>query len=397
MYPQNVNSQQNTSMTKSPSAPWHMVKLGFVCGLCLTVLGACSWIKRGDDGLLLTPKDDYLEAQQHKVLVIPEDLQALADTDPFPIPPTPDQINPSFYPAKPPLPDAIYANSNRDEVRVQKLGDRRWLVIPEPPTTAWPKLKQFLAENGVAIALDSPQYGRVNTQWLRVEQTNYRDVVRTIVKDAKASLEHNLGQDRFLIKVEQGLRVGTTEVHLRHENDSVSLPAANEVQSLHGLVSHIARAEDDMLNEVGAYIAAKVSEQTVSKVALQIGSTQKAELKRDPQGRPILKFYLDQERAWATLGQALENADVEIISLDKPTGKFNLHVTPAAFGGEDNDGFFCRITFSCGGKQDERDIQVQMSGSGREFTVIVLDEQGQRLEETELSQQVLVLIREYAA
>ena len=290
-----------------------------ILGLLNMSVMACGWMNDGE-GLFVNPKDDYLEAQQDKPLTVPDDLRKLVDTDPFPIPATPAATNPSFYPNRPPLPDAIYANDKRDEVRIQRLGDRRWLVIPEPATTAWPKLKQFLAENGVAVALDAPQVGRLNTAWLRIEDQAYRDVVRTILKDAKVAKTMLLGQDRYLIRVEQGLRPRTTEIHVRHENDSVTLPVRDDVVQLDPLVSHLETAEADLLNEIGAYVAAKVAEQTVSKVALQIGSAKKSELGRDSQGLPILRLYLDYERAWATLGQALANANVTINELSQDQG-----------------------------------------------------------------------------
>jgi len=338
------------------------------------MLGACGWFKRGDDGIFLNPKDDYLASVQQNELVVPEDLRDLENTDPFPIPPTPEPANPSYYPNRPPLPDAIYANDNRDEVRIQRLGDRRWLVIPEPPTTAWPKLKQFLAENAVPLTFEAPEVGRLNTGWLKVEDTaSYRDVIRMLLKDAKAADPLLLGQDRFLIKVEQGLRPLTTEVHVRHENDSVSLPVRDEVAVIEGLSSHIGAAEDDLLNEIGAYIAAKVSEQTVSKVALQIGSTRKTQLARNERGYPVLHLYLDYDRAWATLGQALDNARVEIRNLDREAGYFDVNIPATVFTGEETrKGFFCRVTFSCD-DSEALDVQIRMQGESQDYTISVLD------------------------
>ncbi len=364
--------------------------------------GGCSWLdwmRPGEEGLILNPRDDYLEAQQHNALVVPEDLRNLNNTDPFPIPPTPIPENPSFYPERPPLPDAIYANDNRDEVRLQRLGDRRWLVVPEGPTTAWPKIKQFLAENGVSVTLDAPETGRLNTEWMEIEQTTYRDVIRTLTKETKAAVELDLGQDRYLIKVEQGLRPGTTEVHARHENDSVSLPTDETLVSFNNVISHVHNAEDEFLSEVGAYIAAKVSEQTVSKVALQIGSTQKAIIRRNEQGYPELELRLDYERAWATLGQSLENAEVEVLALDRDSGMFVVHIPPEVFTREEDDGpgFFCRLTFSCDDdKGDALDLQIVVEGSGERYRVIVLESTGDRPVQAEVAQQVLVLIREFA-
>ena len=359
-------------------------------------LVACGWMRPGDEGVFLNPKDDYLESVQHRELVIPEDLRSLEDTDPFPIPPAPQSLNPTYYPQRPPLPDAIYANDNRDEVRIQRLGDRRWLVIPESPTTAWPKLKQFMAENGVPLTHDAPEVGRLNTGWLRTDEPAYRDVIRTLLKDAKSADPLATGQDRFLIRVEQGLRALTTEVHVRHENDSVSLPVRDEVIVLNGLTSHLPGAEDDLLNEIGAYIAARVAEQTVSKVALQIGSAKKTELVRDASGQPVLHLYLDYDRAWATLGQALDNAEVEILNLDRQAGLFAVNIPERVFTGEEEGkGFLCRLTFSC--DEEQLDVQIIVEGENQDYRVSVLDAEGVAPLDADLAQQVLVLIKEFAA
>ncbi len=363
--------------------------------LVLASLTSCGWMNDGE-GLIIDPDDDYLDARQDSELVVPDDLTNLKDSDPFPIPQTPASGNPRFYPKRPPLPDAIYANENRDEVRIQRLGTRQWLVIPEPPTTAWPKLKQFMADNGVAIEFDAPSIGRLNTQWLKIDEPSYRDVVRTLLKDAKQAAGLNVGQDRFLIKVEQGLRLRTTEIHIRHENDSLTLPVDDSTVSLDVLNSDVVVAEGDLLNELGAYIAAKVAEQTVSKVALQIGSSRKSELSRDDQGLPVLKLYLDYERAWATMGQALGNADVEISDLNRQDGVFLVKVNEATFGGEEESRFFCRLTFSCDRNEDV-DLQIRVVGTAeRVFNVSVLQAQGDEPADAELAQQVLVLIKEFS-
>ena len=348
------------------------------------------------EGLFIDPRDDYLDAKQDGDLAYPSDLPDLGETDPFPIPPTPESQNPRYYPERPPLPDAIYANDNRDEVRVQRLQGRQWLVIPEAPTTVWPKLKQFLAENGVQIPHEAPDVGRLNTEWLAIADESYRDVVRAVLKDAKQENSLSVGRDRFLIRVEQGLRVFTTEVHVRHENDSLAQPAADDLVDLNTLNSALTAAETEFVREVGAYVAAKVSEQVVSRVAQRIGSTQKAELVRDASGNPILRLFLDYERAWATLAQSLGSAQVEVVDANKDDGRYEVKLEESVFGGDHSKGFFCRITFSCN-KNEIYDLFLQLDEqSENTFDVsVLLAEDGQPLD-ADIAQQVLVLIREYS-
>ena len=142
--------------------------------------------------MIIDPNDDYLDATQLGSLAVPEDMPAIQNQDFIPIPAVPSQVNPRFYPDSPPLPNAIYSNEKRDDVRMQKLGSRNWLVVPEPVTTAWPKLKQFFADNGVSLALDEPSHGRLDTEWLTVNsEETYRDVVREVLKENAIGSQRN--------------------------------------------------------------------------------------------------------------------------------------------------------------------------------------------------------------
>lgn len=362
----------------------------------LALVAGCGWFS-DDKGVFVDKSDDYLDAEENEPLVIPEDLDTERVQDTYPIPEITDRLRPEYYPKQPPRPDTIYANDNRDEVRIQRLGDRRWLVIPEPPTTVWPKVKQYLAENGVAIAWESPSDGRIDTEWLDVNAgASYRDVVRQVISEGKQAAGIEGGQDRLRLRVEPGLRERTTEVHLRFENSQFAPPSAARLADLDGVASHSQEAEQEALTELGAYIAARVAEQTVSMVAQDIGAGVKSVLDIDSDGDPVLRLRLDRDRAWATIGQALARAEIETLESDESAGLYRIALPEDldVEGGE--KGFFGRL-FSFGG-DDYRDLQLSLkeAPNGRGYYVSALDEGGQPLER-EFAQQVLVLIREYAS
>ena len=369
-----------------------MAKAAFLVFLPL-LIGGCGWFS-DDRGFFVNRSDDYIDAREAPRLVIPEDLGDTLE-DPFPIPPVPAQENVRFYPGRAPLPDAIYANDNRDAIRIQRLGDRIWLVVPEPPTTVWPKIKQFLAENGVGVAAEQPGRGRITTEWLRIEDGSYRDVVRTLLKEVRATASG--GQDRLLLQVEQGLRELTSEVHLRHQADAETGSAPEAPTDLDQLTSGLADVERRLLNELGAYIAARVAEQTVSMVAQEIAGQAKSELARDETGQPILRLFLDEERAWATLGQALANAGVEILEADRSSRVHRVRIPDEVFLGEEKPGFFRRLLSSRGrrGNVPEVVLRLGQEESGH-YVLSVWDPAGQQVP-GEFAQQVLVLVREYSA
>jgi len=366
--------------------------------LSLSLFG-CGWL--GDDQPVEKDPNDYLQAESEPDLQVPADLVSRPDLDPFPVPQIPTQPNPSFYPKKPPLPDALYANDTRNEVRLQRLGSRTWLAVPEPPTTAWPKLKQFFADNGVGFAYEDTSQGRLNTVWLALDADQYRDIVRASLVEAKQEDALSAGKDRLLIRVEQGLQPTATEVHVRHENDLQGVPAADDSVLLNGLTSDSSAAESKLLSEIGAYIAARVAESTVSRVALEIGSGAKTELVRNAAGQPVLRLFLDRGRAWATLGQSLRNAEVvevSVIQQDSDDASLQIAIPQDLFAGKSGGGLLCRLTFSCGSLNSAVNVTLKMTegASPDVFDVLVFDGNGP-LADNELAQQILVLIREYAA
>jgi outer membrane protein assembly factor BamC len=355
------------------------------------LLPGCRWMN-DDKGIFVNRDDDYIDMVERDPLVVPSDLHTEKVADPYPIPRTPRQLNPEYYPAKPPRPDAIFASDNRDEVRIQRLGERAWLVIPEAPTTVWPKVKQFLAENGISVPSEMSEFGRIDTAWLDTSEESYRDIIRSVIRAAKESDGFLQGRDRLLIRVEPGLREATSEIYVRHENDALGLPSIGVVD-LNTIQSLIPAAEIDALSEIGAYIAAKVSEQTVSMVAQEITAQVKSSVERNEQGTPVLELRLDYDRAWATVGQALNRADVEVENLDQVEGVYYVRIPDEVLTGEQKGW----ISGLLGRGKDGYNLQLHVSQAGEMvYHVNVTDDQADPVDR-EFGQEVLIMLREFAS
>ena len=358
------------------------------------LLTSCGWFMSADQ----ENSKSYINVVAQKPLEIPEGLSADRIRDPFPVPQVAEQVNPDFYPKRPPLPDALYANDNRKEVRIQKLGGRRWLALPESPTTAWPKIKQFFADNGVDLLFEDTDSGRLETEGLRITQDNYRDVVRSILAEESVSPD---GLHKIILEVQSGLQTNSSEIRLRHFYLSQDTAGKSSGRTSMGNPSDSVQVEEKLLSDLGSYVAARVAELTVSRVALTIGGSAKTNIRRDAQGRPVLQMSLDKDRAWATLGQAVRNAGlagITSVSEDPADREIVIRVPRGLLIGENGRGFFCRITFSCGNKSDFRYV-LKMKGMADKADIqeVFVSRVNEMPITNELSQQILVLIKEYAA
>ena len=349
-------------------------------------LAGCAWLN-DDSGLVRNSANDYLEARETRPLVIPADLGASPVRDSWSIPNIEEKPLARHFPDRAPRPDAIFREDD-DAVKIQKLGGRQWLVVGDAPATVWPVVRQFLADNGVAVADEFPRAGRIDGQWLRVAGDAWRDVVRTAIQEAKPDAEGD-GQERIRFRIEHGIAEGSSEIHVRYENENLAAPTDGwPPQSASEAV------EEKLLHEFGAYYGAGIAIESVSMVALDIAGERKAVVERDAQGHPLLRLNVDFDRAWAVVGQALQRAELTVTEVERDAGLFQVEVSPRQLTGGGRSFLSRFLPGGDGGGTQPFDIRIAASGEAQ--LVQVFQAEGERAPQ-DVSQQILVMLREFAS
>jgi len=357
----------------------------------VSLVSGCSRWLDDDRGLIVNRSDDYLEVPLRDGLEVPDDLSAGRVTEPFSIPQIANTSG-TTYPEKAPRPSPIIVGAENKGAKIQKLGDRRWLVLAEPPSVVWPKLKQFLAENGVGSDTEAALRGRIITDWVQVDGEDNRDVVRLAIAQGKKDSSTLGGRDRVNFSVEQGMRENSTEIHVRHQNDVLGSDADLSDDKLLASESAVLAVEESLLRELGGYLAAEVSSQSVSRAGQDLVGASKAELATAQDGQPILRLNLDFDRAWASVTQALDNADVAVTDLDRSEGVFYVDLPESLLSGEpEKRGFLGRKRQ---GALLAMQILVKPSTKGG-YQVRAVDKDAAAIEPIR-AREVLNLIREFA-
>lgn len=287
------------------SALQRRTALAVCLGTALALTAGCR-LMRDDKGLFVDPRDDYMEAKPGSPLVVPDNLTGLNIKDALPIPDVPEQPVNKMFPHDAPRP-TVLVGRDFDAVRIQRLGDAQWIVLGRPPAQVWPMIQQFLAENGIEVGREQPGEGVIESAWIVVADETYGDVLRTAIQDGRRKRVEaggaavSPGRDRLRFRVERGIRRGSTEVHVQHER---ALGVGDE------LADAVAEVEDEVVAKLGEYFAAGVSA-PVSMVGRDIAAADKAEVVKDENGYPALRLHISFDRAWATVGQALERAEID--------------------------------------------------------------------------------------
>ena len=165
-------------------------------GLISLTLTGCGFLF-GKEGYFRDRGDDYLKVETIPPIQIPPSIGNTTLEQLFVIPKIDDDktVLPSEFTV--PRPDQVAVNADEDNVRIQKLGERQWIVIDSPPEQVWPRVLQYLANSDVDVSEQSPTKGLIETDWLAYENDE-------------------VTKNKYRIMIEQGLQHGSTEIHILH-------------------------------------------------------------------------------------------------------------------------------------------------------------------------------------
>ena len=339
---------------------------------------------RDDSGLFVDSRDDYLDAEIGKPLVVPESLDAgVGDT--WPIPEIAEQPGAKTYPVDVPRPKFL-AGRNVDAIRIQKLGTRSWIVLGDAPEQVWPLIKQFMVDADVGIEREDPPAGIVESAWFRSDSPA-SDTLRTAVRDGLAKREQTVPPpdngpwlDRVLLRIERGIRLGSSEVHVVH----MRRDAAGEAPA-------VAEVEAELTAKLADFIAQGAAAASVSMIAREIASESKARIVQDETGMPRLILSVGFDRAWATVDQALQRAELEVTEVDRDRGIYRAVLRVAQ-----EKGFLARILPGGGKRGEGQTVTIHLRDAGDGVVIDVQDDQGEPVSR-ELAEEVLLTLREFAA
>ena len=292
--------------------------------ICLTVLGTvcvafslagCGLLKQSV-GLMVNERDNYLEAAEVETISVPSDLEGERIADIWEIPDIEEIPAAKFYSNAAPRPISIVGDADPNLIRIQKLGDRSWMVVQRKPETVWPLVRQFLTFNGVSVETEDPDEGIIVTKPLALTAAESTSMLHTTVR---AENPEAADEDFLMFRVEQGMRRGSSEVHLKYLDD------ANQLKYVDwSLPSPHSEVTNSILRQIAQFEVDDVTDEAVSRVGQEVAGVPKIELIRNNAGFPLLRYNVDFERTWATVLSAIERSPYDIATRERTSRLIEL-------------------------------------------------------------------------
>lgn len=303
-----------------------MLKKILLC-YCVLSIFACSTLT-GEDGIFRDRKYDYKKSEMTPRMEIPENLDNEAIVDYYVIPKISPYAEQEIFETVP-LPTDMIGQAGT-AVKIQKMGDVHWVLLQIPASQVWPRLKEFISQQSLSISIESSRLGMI--------EASKPDAI-------------------YRFQVAQGFQRNTSELAIRFLFTSADTPGFWPESS-----SDAAR-EYAMLEQLAQFFAEVSDKPAYSFAAQGISTQQKVLVETLADGTRILLLNVTQQRALATVKQALERAGFTIDHIEGST--YTVQYTPPVAEG-DQPGFLARLI---GFKRKPYDKDMEYAGNNYSFSV----------------------------
>jgi outer membrane protein assembly factor BamC len=302
--------------------------------LALVALAGCDSIPFVDNS------SDYKGASRGKPLEVPPDLTTLSTDDAYSVPGgttystySQDQGGKQEQ-AEVLLPEA-------DNVKFERAGSQRWLVVKAPPEKVWPVVREFWTDLGFAVRVEDPKTGVMETEWIdpadlaKDEKGNYLDKFQGWL-DKLSSLKN---RQKFRTRIDRGSEDDATEIYMSHRSISdVTDDGKERVRTIYGEVETGYKLEDPNRTKTQEEraIAEDIDAELLRRLMVKLGVAEKqsrtiianpsqekrATINKAADGSVTLALNDQLDRAWRRVGLALDRIGFLVEDRNRSQGLF---------------------------------------------------------------------------
>lgn len=211
-------------------------------------------------------------------------------------------------------------------VRLERKDNRRWLVVDDKAENVWPVVKAFWIENGLAIKIENPQVGVIETDWAENRAKIPMDWVRKHITSSFDSVHSSGEKDQYHTRLERSKDGNSTEIYIAHygiqevaepdEKGYKWLPRASdpelEATMLQLLMSKLGGGSGVLDN----------SKKPATTAANE--SIVAPKLNKLADGTQIIMLSEPFDKSWRKVGLALEQAGIALADKDRSKGIYFL-------------------------------------------------------------------------
>ena len=275
------------------------------------------------------------------------------------------------------------------DVRMERAGAQRWLVVSRPADKIWDELREFWTGNGFTLTTDAPELGIMETEWAENRAKLPQDLLRQMLGKVLDALYSTGERDRYRTRVERQPQ-GGVEIHIAHRGMVEDFKDNTKTSTIWKPRPSDPELEIEFLRRLMVKLGTPEAVANASTSAALVEAGKHSLSQVDGITSLVLPDELD--RGWRRTGVALDRAGFTVEDRDRSKGLYFVRYVHAA-AAEKDQGWFARIFSSSKESSTLTRYRIAVSaGQVANTTVVrVLNSEGQS-ESSATTERILKLI-----
>ena len=338
--------------------------------LAASLLAGCSTIRDTMEGERVDYKSSGSKAPS---LAVPPDLTQLSRETRYAVPGT--AVTASSFQIGQPTQVVTTAANTVGDVKIERAGTQRWLVVKQPAEKLWTPVRDFWLENGFLLSQDQESLGIMETDYAENRAKLPQDFIRNTIGKVFESLYSTGERDKFRTRLERRPD-GGTEIYVSHRG-MVEVVTGGKPGSSSGdsTVWQPRPADPELEAEFLRRLMVKLGvTQEQSKALIAAGATKQTSRVAIVDNQPTVQMEEGFDRAWRRVGLALDRTGFTVEDRDRSQGVYFVrYVAPGT--DKDKEGFFGKLFGSKAAMQPLK-YRVKVQSEGNASTVSILNAAG---------------------
>ena len=342
-----------------------------VSGLVLLALTACGSIS--DVGKVNYKTDAEVKPVR---LDVPPDLTQLARDSRYALPSGSVSANNLGMRQAAEIKDTVAVREIND-VRLERDGKQRWLVVNRSADSVWPIVVEFWKENGFQYTIEQQQIGLLETEWAENRAKIPMDVIRRTLGKVLDGLYSSGERDKYRTRIERNAN-GGVDIYITHRGMIEEYKGSDKTQTIWVQRPNDPELEAEFLNRlmVRLGVTADKAKAALASAAVPAAPAQPASLlQTDAQGRPVIVLRESFDVAWRRIGLSLDRSGFTVEDRDRSKGVYFVRYVDIPQ--QEEKGFFASLFSASPKASGPVKYRIAVAASGAQSEIRVQDESGQ--------------------
>lgn len=260
------------------------------------------------------------------------------------------------------------------DVRVERAGNQRWLVVKRSPDKLWDPVREFWQESGFLLNIEDAKLGIMETDFAENRAKLPQDFIRRSIGKVLDGLYSTGERDKFRTRLERTAD-GSTEIYISHRGMVETVVNRAGVGNTGSTVWEPRAPDPELEAEFLRRLMVRLGA-TQEQARAAMPATQQAVARVGSVGeQPVLLIDEGFDRAWRRVGLSLDRTGFTVEDRDRSQGVYFVRYVNPATDAKDK-GLFARW-FSGSSAPAPLKYRISVRSEGNRSTVAVLSENGQ--------------------